>query len=128
MKEDEIGIGITDAGSLSLKAGEGAGVYTTKYKRVVEKTRHPPIFDLSLLVPPKYDVPSRILERATGSLLDSASQSFSRRPLRVPATSTTRISGGLEPARVSHQLIWSATFSIASTKAWLLNTWGRGPR
>ena len=26
MKEDEIGIGITDAGSLSLKAGEGAGV------------------------------------------------------------------------------------------------------
>ena len=55
MKEDEIGIGITDAGSLSLKAGEGAGVYTTKYKRVVEKTRHPPIFDLSLLVPPKYD-------------------------------------------------------------------------
>ena len=26
VKEDEIGIGITDAGSLSLKAGEGAGV------------------------------------------------------------------------------------------------------
>jgi hypothetical protein len=26
-------------------------VYTTKYKRVVEKTRLPPIFDLSLLVP-----------------------------------------------------------------------------
>jgi hypothetical protein len=25
VKEDEIGIGITDAGSLSLKAGEGAG-------------------------------------------------------------------------------------------------------
>jgi hypothetical protein len=39
VKRDEIGIGITDAGSLSLKAGEGAGVYTTKYKRVVEKTR-----------------------------------------------------------------------------------------
>jgi hypothetical protein len=39
VKKDEIGIGITDAGSLSLKAGEGAGVYTTKYKRVVEKTR-----------------------------------------------------------------------------------------
>jgi hypothetical protein len=26
VKEDEKGIGITDAGSLSLKAGEGAGV------------------------------------------------------------------------------------------------------